>query len=125
MFLDSVYPESKSLADELINNCARFQTLRSKRVIFDDHQWEKLFPPLGDPPDSKTFDITLLHLLIREVCYLPAPSTGWHEMPSDDDDSLAANITELNASEMSCVTVSQLAFLMTSLKTSGTRLFLH
>ena len=38
MFLDSVYPESKSLADELINNCARFQTLRSKRVIFDDHQ---------------------------------------------------------------------------------------
>ena len=95
MFLDSVYPESKSLADELINNCARFQTLRSKRVIFDDHQWEKLFPPSGDPPDSKTFDITLLHLLIREVCYLPAPSTGWHEMPSDDDDSLAANITRI------------------------------
>lgn len=93
-FLDSVYPKPQSLADELTNNYARFQFLRSIRVIFDQ-QWEKLFPPSGDPPDSKTFDLTLLHLLIREVCYLPAPSNGWHKMPPEDDESLEANITRI------------------------------
>ena len=93
-FLDSVYPKPQSLADELTNNYSRFQTLRSRRVIFDQ-QWEKLFPPSGDPPDSKTFDLTLLHLLIREVCYLPTPSNGWHKMPPEDDESLEANITRI------------------------------
>ena len=91
--LDSVYPEPKLLAKELMKNFVKFQNLKSKRVIFD-HQWEKLFPPSG-LPDSKKFDITLLHLLIREVCYLPAPLTGWHKMPADDDQSLEANIAKI------------------------------
>ena len=91
--LDSVYPEPKLLAKELKKNFVKFQNLKSKRVIFD-HQWEKLFPPSG-LPDSKEFDITLLHLLIREVCYLPAPLTGWHKMPADDDQSLEANIARI------------------------------
>ena len=93
-FLDSVYPKPQSLADELKNNYARFETLRSRRVIFDQ-QWDKLFPPSGDPPDPNTFDLTLLHLLIREVCYLPAPLNGWHKMPPEDDESLEANITRI------------------------------
>ena len=58
-----------------------------------DEQWEKLFPSSGDPPDSKTFDIILLHLLLREICHLTEPVTGWHSMPADDDDSPEANIT--------------------------------
>ena len=78
----------------LKKNRAKFQYLKSKRVIFDD-QWQKLFPSSGDPPDSKTFDITLLHLLIREVCYLPVPLTGWHKMPAEDDESLEANVTRI------------------------------
>ena len=91
--LDSVYPEPKLLAKALKKNPAKFQNLKSKRVIFD-HQWEKLFPPSG-LPDSKEFDISLLHLLIREVCYLPVPLTGWHKMPADDDQSLEANIARI------------------------------
>ena len=91
--LHSVYPERNLLAKELKKNFVKFQNLKSKRVIFD-HQWEKLFPPSG-LPDSKEFDITLLHLLIREVCYLPAPLTGWHKMPADDDQSLEANIARI------------------------------
>ena len=91
--LDSFYPEPKLLAKELKKNSVKFQNLKSKRVIFD-HQWEKLFPPSG-PPDSKEFDISLLHLLIREVCYLPVPLTGWHKMPADDDQSLEANIARI------------------------------
>ena len=91
--LDSVYPEPKLLAKELNKNFVKFQNLKSKRVI-SDHQWQKLFPPSG-LPNSKQFDITLLHLLIREICYLPAPLTGWHKMPADDDQSLEANIARI------------------------------
>ena len=92
-FLDSVYPEPTLLANELKKNRTKFQTLKSKGVIFKE-QWEMLFPTSG-LPDSKEFDITLLHLLIREVCYLPVPLTGWHKMPADDDQSLEANIARI------------------------------
>ena len=92
-FLDAVYPEPTLLAKELKKNSVKFQNLKSKRVI-SDHQWKTLFPTSG-LPDSKKFDITLLHLLIREVCYLPVPLTGWHKMPADDDQSLEANIARI------------------------------
>ena len=91
--LDSVYPEPTLLANELKKNLIKFQALKSKRVISKD-QWDMLFPTPG-PPDSKEFDITLLHLLIREVCCLTAPLTGWHKMPADDDQSLEANIARI------------------------------
>ena len=92
-FLDSVYPEPTLLANELKKNRTKFQTLKSKGVIFKE-QWEMLFPTSG-LPDSKEFDITLLHLLIREVCCLKPPRTGWHKMPADDDQSLEANIARI------------------------------
>ena len=92
-FLDSVYPEPTLLANELKKNRTKFQTLKSKGVIFKE-QWEMLFPTSG-LPDSKEFDITLLHLLIREVCCLKAPRTGWRKMPADDDQSLEANIARI------------------------------
>ena len=92
-FLDSVYPEPTLLANELKKNRTKFQTLKSKGVIFKE-QWEMLFPTSG-LPDSKEFDITLLHLLIRELCCLKAPRTGWHKMPADDDQSLEANIARI------------------------------
>ena len=50
-----------------------------------------LFPPSGDPPNAEVFDIILLHLLLCNICYLTAPSTGWHEMPPHYDDSPEAN----------------------------------
>ena len=84
--LDSVYPEPTLLANELKKNRTKLQILKSKGKIFKE-QWEMLFPT-SDLPDSKEFDITLLHLLIREVCYLPAPLTGWHKMPADDEAKL-------------------------------------
>ena len=92
-FLHSVYPEPTLLANELKKNRTKFQTLKSKGVIFKE-QWEMLFPTSG-LPDSKEFDITLLHLLIREVCCLKPPRTGWHKMPADDDQSLEANIARI------------------------------
>ena len=89
----SVHPPA-TLQRVLNNNLPKLQSLRSRRVLFDN-QWEKLFPSSGDPPDSNTFDITLLHLLLREICHLTAPPTGWHKMPADSDGSLEANIVRI------------------------------
>ena len=92
-FLHSIYPRDK-LQIVLSKHRPKLQSLKLGRVIFDK-QWEKLFPPSGDPPDSDTFDISLLHLLIREICHLTAPLTGWHKMPAEDDDSVEANIARI------------------------------
>ncbi|KAJ7369473.1 hypothetical protein OS493_038739, partial [Desmophyllum pertusum] len=91
--LHSIHP-SATLQHVLNNNFAKLQRMKLKRVIFDV-QWEKLFPSSGDPPDSKTFDITLLHLLLREICHLVQPVTGWHNMPVDTNDSREANIVRI------------------------------
>lgn len=92
-FLYSFYPP-ENLQVVLKKNKAKLQRLKSKGVIFST-EWEMLFPPSGDPPSAEVFDITLLHLLLRNVCYLTAPSTGWHEMPPHDDDSPEANIVRI------------------------------
>ena len=91
--LDSIHPPA-TLQPELANNLRSLHGLKSRRVI-SDGQWEKLFPTSGDPPDSKTFDITLLHLSLRKICHLTAPRTGWHKMPADGDVSLEANIVRI------------------------------
>ena len=91
--LHSIHPP-KTLQHVLKNNLRKLQSLKSRRVIFED-EWEKLFPTAGDPPDSQTFDITLLHLLLREICCLTAPPTGWHKMPADGDASVEAYIVRI------------------------------
>ena len=91
--LHSLYP-SAVLATELKNNETKFQNLKSKGRIFVD-QWEKLFPRAGSLPDVETFDITLLHLLLREICYLVEPVTGWHDLPADTDSSREAHIVRI------------------------------
>ena len=89
--LHSIHP-STTLQHELTNN--QEILLKCKRGIFHD-QWEKLFPTSGDLPDSKTFDITLLHLLLRTICSLTEPPTGWHDLPADNDNSREANIVRI------------------------------
>lgn len=80
-FLHSVYPPGK-LQVVLNKNRPKLQWLKSNGVLFQP-QWEMLFPSSGDPPNSEGFDITLLHLLLLNICYLSAPSTGWHKMPAE------------------------------------------
>ena len=91
--LDCIHPAAK-LPQALYNNRKTLSFLKAKRVIFPS-QWDMLFPASGFPPDSKNFDITLLHLLLREICNLKAPSTGWNNMPVDSDVSREANIARI------------------------------
>ena len=91
-FLESTHPGS-TLQDALDNNHPNLEGLRWKQFLFDE-QWEKLFPSLGKP-DPQKFDITLLHLLLHEICHLSAPPTGWHKMPADADASPEASIVRI------------------------------
>lgn len=92
-FLHTFYPPAV-LQAALASNYGTLQVLKSRRAIFDS-QWESLFPSSGDPPDSETFDITLLHLLLREICYLAPPLTGWNNLPLDSDVSPEAHIVRI------------------------------
>ncbi|XP_068747836.1 uncharacterized protein [Montipora capricornis] len=93
VFLHSIHPAT-AWPTVLHKYKPLFQSLKNRRKLFDD-QWERLYPSSGDPPDTKTFDITLICLLLRKICVLTEPLTGWHEMPADDDESDEAHIVRI------------------------------
>ena len=66
-----------------------------KRNVLHKSQWDLLFPPGGATPDSNTFDITLLFLLLTNICGLSPPLSGWHKPPPSSDTSLEANLTRM------------------------------
>ena len=79
---------------DLNSNYSILNNLLRKRVL-NGHQWDKLFPPGGGVPDSNTFDITLLFLLLTNICGLTPPPSGWHVKPSPVDNSLEANLARV------------------------------
>ena len=94
VFESFIHPPS-TLQTMLNNNWATLDNLKNENVL-NYRQWKKLFPPSGGPPDSKTFDITLLHLLLVEICpKLTKPKTGWHSMPAKKDHSRGAEIVRI------------------------------
>lgn len=87
---------SSTLQDVLLKHKGKLASLKSsKKKIITNDQWNQLFPSTGVPPNPQTFDITLLHLLLREVCGFAAPAEGWHKMPSDTDLSKEAHIVRI------------------------------
>ena len=88
------YHPPTNLASDLNSNYSILNKLLRKRVL-NGHQWDKLFPPGGGVPDSNTFDITLLFLLLTNICGLSPPLTGWHTKPSPGDNSLEANLARV------------------------------
>ena len=66
-----------------------------KRGLIRDVQWKKLFPSDGSPT-SETFDMTLLHFLIREI-YLDPTDAGskWNKMPEESDKTALANLIRI------------------------------
>ena len=67
--------------------------LRNTRVVTPT-QWNLLFPASG-LPDSKDFDITLLTILLRNICGLPSPAAGWKVVPPASDTSISAEILRI------------------------------
>ena len=75
-FFDGHHPLANLIID-LNANYSILNNLLSRRVL-NGHQWDKLFPPGGVAADSKTFDITLLFVLLTNICGLTPPPSGWH-----------------------------------------------
>ena len=67
--------------------------LRRRKIIYDK-QWDLLYPTSSNP-DSKQFDVTLLSVLLWNICNLKPPPTGWSTMPPDIDKSVEANIVRI------------------------------
>ena len=83
-----------TLAANLIANKSVLSKLLKKKVLHKP-QWDKLFPPGGVAPDSNTFDITLLFLLLTNICGLTPPPSGWHTKPPPSDTSHEANLARV------------------------------
>ena len=58
-------------------------------------QWDFLYPSPGVYGKSADFDVTLLVRLLRTVCNLTPPSTGWDALPATADHSLTADIARI------------------------------
>ncbi|KAL9966358.1 hypothetical protein ACROYT_G024414 [Oculina patagonica] len=90
---DRYHPPANLLAD-LNANYLTLNNLLRRRVLHRP-QWDLLFPPGGAAPDSNTFDITLLFLLLTNICGLSRPLSFWHSKPPPIDTSLEANLARI------------------------------
>ena len=70
------------------------KTLRKKGIL-NPTQWAKLYSLSPSSVSSKDFDVTLLMLLLRNICGLIPPTTGWDNLPPAADTSAEANIARV------------------------------
>ena len=70
------------------------QSLRKKKIL-NATQWGELYPTISSSVSSAHFDITLLMVLLRNICGLTPPATGWDNLPPAADTSVEANIARV------------------------------
>ncbi|KAL9984430.1 hypothetical protein ACROYT_G006719 [Oculina patagonica] len=90
---DAIHPPA-NLHTVLAGNKTTLQTLRTRKII-NPTQWGKLFPAIPNSVSSRDFDITLLMVLLRNICGLPSPATGWDTFPALTDVSREADIARV------------------------------
>ena len=61
------------------------------RGIIKKKQWNKLYPSPTNAPNINDFDITLLSVLLRNICGLKPPRSGWDNTPNSSDHSELAD----------------------------------
>ena len=88
---DSICPPS-SLPTILSNPVTKNQLKAAKLTM---PQWHFLYPSPGVYGKSADFDVTLLVRLLRTICNLTPPSTGWDALPATADHSLTADIARI------------------------------
>ncbi|XP_068731784.1 uncharacterized protein [Montipora capricornis] len=94
---DTIHPPA-TLHRILSTTSAAYPTLQGlkKKKIINPTQWGMLYPTTPSSVTSANFDITLLMVLLRNVCGLSPPaSTGsWDTLPPSGDNSPEANIAK-------------------------------
>ena len=94
---DRIHPPSNLpavLSNPVIKT--QLQTLRRNRVLTHP-EWNCLYNPSGPGTYGKStdFDISLLCKLLREICSLTPPATGWDILPNSTDHSLEADLARI------------------------------
>ena len=64
------------------------------KKVLNPAQWGKLYP-VHAPVRSGSFDITLLTVLLRNICRLSPPAAGWDSLPLATDTSTADDIARV------------------------------
>ena len=70
------------------------QYLRAERFL-KPPQWKLLFPTSPACANSSNFDITLLVLLLRNICGLRNPAKGWDNLPLATDTNVQDDIARI------------------------------
>ncbi|XP_046849609.1 uncharacterized protein LOC124443124 [Xenia sp. Carnegie-2017] len=78
-----------------LNDPSKKSKLKSLKVkVIGKDEWDLLYPSTGSP-DIKNFDISLLTVLLRNICGLLAPASGWNSLPPASDTSVSSNIARI------------------------------
>ena len=94
---DAIYPPVNLPA--VLGNPAiktQLQSLRRIRVL-SQTEWDYLYNSSGPGMHGKSadFDISLLCKLLRAICNLTSPATGWDILPNSTDHSLEADLVRI------------------------------
>ena len=70
--------------DTVLGTPPTSDTLKSllKKKVVNPSQWRSLYPAIKSSVSSEKFDITLLMVLLRNICGLTSPAAGWDALPS-------------------------------------------
>lgn len=85
--------DPSKLYNELLNVKSKLKYLK-QRGLLSQTQWYLLLPK-NQMTDASVFDVTLTSLLIREICNVKAPHTGWSKDPCAGDRSDGANVVRI------------------------------
>ena len=95
---DAIHPPA-NLPDVLGNPAIKkqLQTLRRENRVLSQTKWDCLYNPIGPGRHGKSvdFDISLLCKLLRSICNLTAPVTGWDNLPIISDHSREADLVRI------------------------------
>ena len=88
---DLIFPPSN--LPTILKNPATVKQLKAAKLT--KPQWDCLYPSPGKYGSSIDFDVTLLFRLLRTICKLIPPTTGWDALPTITDHSLAADLARI------------------------------
>ena len=88
---DQLCPRSHLLT--MLKNPATEKKLKAAKLT--KPQWDCLYPSPGVYGKSSEFDVTLLFKLLRTICNLTPPVTGWDALPISTDHSLPADLARI------------------------------
>ena len=66
-----------------------------RRARLTSPEWNCLSPSPGVYGKSSDFDISLIFKLLKTICNLTPPPTGWDSLPNDFDHSLEADLARI------------------------------